>query len=219
VLVGGIFNRFNFGDLRLGIAFIVACNILLLVASVWSLAWILDKSEIERGMARHDSEMDALTGVSNRRHFNRRLQQEIERCERYRRYACLILLDIDHFKELNDRFGHQCGDDVLKAIAQACAASIRATDVICRYGGEEFAIIAPETTGQEGMLLARKIRTLIAHLHFAFTPIRATVSLGVVQIGAASAEIAIGAADQALYAAKKLGRNRECLWPDVEEPA
>ena len=220
IFVGAVFNRFNFGQLKLGVAFIVVCNVLLIVASICGLARALDKSEVERGMAQRASEMDALTGIHNRRYFDHRLLQEIQRCTRYSRPSCLILFDIDHFKNLNDRFGHHSGDRVLKTIAQACAKSLRATDVVCRYGGEEFAIIAPETAGDDAMVLARKIRVLVELLHFHKVPVRVTISLGVAQIGRATAspEVAIAAADKALYAAKKLGRNCECLYGGIGIP-
>ena len=220
IVVGAVFNRFNFGQLRLGIAFIVVCNVSLVVAAIWSLARALDKSEIKRGMAQRASEVDALTGIHNRRYFDHRLRSEIQRCVRHSRVSCLILFDIDHFKSLNDRFGHPFGDEVLQTIAQACGKGLRATDVICRYGGEEFAIIAAETRGVDAMVLARKIRTLVELLIFEKVPVRVTISLGVTQIGGemSSSEAAIAAADQALYAAKNLGRNSECLHAHTEAP-
>ena len=219
IVVGAVFNRFNFGQLRLGIAFIVVCNVLLVVASIWNLAHALDKSEIKREMALLASETDSLTGIHNRRYFDHRLPEEIERCRRYSRHSCLILFDVDHFKILNDRFGHPAGDAVLRTIAQACAVSLRATDILCRYGGEEFAIVAPETSGEDAIILARKLRTLVGEFHFK-VPIAVTISLGVVEIGGSvmSSEIAIAAADKALYAAKKLGRNCECLYGGVGIP-
>lgn len=214
IVLGAVFNRFNFGQLRLGIAFIVLSNVLLVVASIWTLARVLDTSEIERGRAEQASEIDALTGIHNRRYFDQRLQEEILRCVRYSGTSCLLLFDVDHFKSLNDRFGHQSGDEVLIAIAQACARNVRATDVICRYGGEEFAIIAPETAGKDAMVLARKIRIMVELLRFEKAPTAVTISVGVAPIGRAapSPELAIAAADQALYYAKQLGRNRECLY-------
>jgi diguanylate cyclase (GGDEF)-like protein len=217
ILVGGVFNRFNFGQPKLGITFIVVGNVFLVVASIWGLAHVLDKSETERGLAQRASEIDALTGIHNRGYFDHRLRVEIQRCVRHSRESCLILFDIDHFKNLNDRFGHQAGDRVLKTIAQACEKSLRATDVVCRYGGEEFAIIAAETAAADAMILARKIRDQVAVLHFDKVPIRVTISLGVVQIDSttASSQVAIAAADQALYGAKKRGRNRECLHGDI----
>ncbi len=104
---------------------------------------------------------------------------------RHSRESCLILFDIDHFKNLNDRFGHQAGDLVLITIAKTCEKSLRATDVVCRYGGEEFGVIAAETAARDAMILARKIRDRVAVLDFDKVPIRVTISLGVVQIGAA----------------------------------
>ena len=128
------------------------------------------------------------------------------------------MFDIDHFKNLNDRFGHLAGDEVLRVISQACASSLRASDVICRYGGEEFAVIAPETYGEDAMVLAKKLRTLVALLCFEKAAVQVTISLGVVEIGSApiSSDATIAAADEALYAAKRQGRNRECLYGEVE---
>jgi hypothetical protein len=142
VLVGAMFNRFNFGQPQMGIAFIVQSNILLIVAAIWSLAWVLDKSETERKAAQIESAMDGLTGVFNRRYFDRRLWEELQRCVRYSRKSCLLLFDIDHFKQLNDRLGHPTGDEALKAIAKSCERALRAADVmplwrggICGYRG------------------------------------------------------------------------------------
>jgi diguanylate cyclase (GGDEF)-like protein len=218
ILVGAGFVRFNFGQLRLGVVCIVVCNVLLFVGAIWTLARTLDKSETERGMAQHASEIDALTGIHNRRYLDRRLWEEIQRCVRHSRRSCLILFDIDQFKNLNDRFGHLAGDEVLRTISQACATSLRASDVICRYGGEEFAIIAPETKGEDAVVLAKKLRTLVALLQFTKASIQVTISLGVVEIGgtSVSSETVIAAADEALYAAKKQGRNRECLYGEME---
>ncbi len=218
IIVGAVFNKFNFGQPKLGMAFIVVCNVLLLVAAIWILAYVLDKSEIERNLAQQASELDGLTCVNNRRYFDRGLSEEIHRCVRYSRDSSLILFDIDHFKNLNDGFGHLAGDNVLRTIAQACQGSLRACDVICRYGGEEFAIIAPETSVQNAMVLARKVRNLVGLLTFDKAPVRVTISLGVAPISryAASSEAVIATADQALYAAKKLGRNRECSYADIE---
>jgi diguanylate cyclase (GGDEF)-like protein len=220
ILVGAGFIRFNFGQLRIGIVCIVLCNVLLFVGAIWTLARTLDKSEMERGMAQHASEIDALTGIHNRRYLDRRLREEIQRSVRHSRHSCLILFDIDHFKSLNDRFGHIAGDEVLRTISQACAVSLRASDVICRYGGEEFAIIAPEIRGEDALVLARKLRLLVALLHFQKAPVQITISLGVVEIGGApvSPDATIAAADEALYAAKKQGRNRECLYGEMEAP-
>lgn len=219
IVVGALFNRFNFGQLRLGITFIVLSNILLIVAAIWGLAHVLHKSELERGSAQQASEIDGLTGIHNRRFFDQNLAQEIQRCVRHSRASCLIMFDIDHFKNLNDEFGHQCGDTVLKTVAEACKRSLRTTDVFCRFGGEEFAVIAPETHGCDGMVLADKLRNLVAELSFAEIPVQVTISLGVAQIGRAMAttEGAIAAADKALYASKKLGRNRESLFDEVAE--
>ena len=213
IIVGGIFIRFNFGQPRLAIAFIVVCNVMLIVAAIWVLARVLNKSEIERDLAREASDVDGLTGINNRRYFDRRLQAEIERCIRYSKPASLVIFDVDHFKSINDRFGHPAGDGVIKTIAEVCKKSLRASDVLCRYGGEEFAVIAAETAGEDAMVLARKLRILVSNLEFDDVPAQVTISMGVAQIDEydASPETVIAAADQALYTAKKQGRNCERL--------
>ncbi len=215
IMVGLVFLRSNFGQLRL--AMVVMSNMILTVIAVWALARALDSSETKRGAAQHDSEMDSLTAIHNRRYLEIRLQEEVQRCVRHRRTSSLLLLDVDHFKKVNDRFGHQAGDEVLKAVAEACRKNIRTTDILCRFGGEEFAVIAPETSGPNAMILAAKLRNAVSLLGFGKVPIRVTISLGIAEIGNATGtpEVSIGAADQALYTAKRLGRNREILFGDA----
>ena len=121
---------------------------------------------------------------------------------------------------MNDRFGHQAGDGVLKSIADACRKTIRSTDVLCRFGGEEFAIIAPETCGKDAMILAAKLRAAVGSIGFVEVPVSVTISLGVSEIGRGSptSSAIIAAADEALYRAKKLGRNRACLAGEAFDP-
>jgi diguanylate cyclase (GGDEF)-like protein len=196
-------------------------NMALTVTAVWALAMALDRSEIERAAALVDSEMDVLTKGYNRRHLDQRLTEEVQRCVRHLRTSAFILFDVDHFKNVNDRFGHPAGDGVLKTIADACRKTIRVTDVLCRFGGEEFAIIAPETSGKDAMILAAKLRAAVALLVFVDVPTSVTISLGVAEMGRESRtpDQVISAADDALYRAKELGRNRECLSGEVFDPA
>jgi diguanylate cyclase (GGDEF)-like protein len=211
ILVGLAFLRFNFGQLRL--ALVVMSNAVSIVIAVWGLARALDRSEIKRGAAQLDSEMDALTAIHNRRYLETRLAEEVHRCLRHGRTASLLLFDVDHFKTVNDRFGHPIGDQVLKTVAGVCQGIIRTTDILCRFGGEEFAVIAPETTGTAALVLAAKLRNAVADLGADQVPVPVTISLGVAEIGDAhnTPEKAIAAADEALYRAKNTGRNRECL--------
>jgi diguanylate cyclase (GGDEF)-like protein len=156
---------------------------------------------------------DALTGVFNRRHFNRILDREWRRGSRENRRLTLIMLEIDHFKCINDHFGHLAGDDYLKSIAAILATSFkRCTDVIARYGGEEFAILLPGTPMADVVVLADSLRQEIAYhrVKSGNTILKATVSIGIadcVPDHRTPSEALIGRADQALYRAKAGGRN------------
>ncbi len=153
---------------------------------------------------------DELTGLYNHRHFYQVLQAEVSRALRYRRNLSLILLDIDHFKQYNDRFGHLVGDEALRRLAEILKRNTRDVDVVARYGGEEFAIILPETTLQQAAIHAERIRAAVEEHRFRD---RFTVSLGVAAFGKGKerGEELVLMADQALYRAKAEGRNRVCL--------
>ena len=155
--------------------------------------------------------MDGLTGVHNKRHFIEQLDRELSRAARHRRPLTLVMCDIDHFKEVNDEFGHLAGDHVLKEVAQLCKSRIRPDDVIARYGGEELALILPETELAGGVLIADELRRIIAGTRFAFEDedIDVTVSCGVAELdlGWSSYDF-VKAADHQLYEAKRAGRNR-----------
>jgi two-component system cell cycle response regulator len=160
---------------------------------------------------------DPLTGLSNRRQLVAQLEAEIDRVARSGEAALLLMLDIDHFKAVNDSYGHLAGDQVLRVVARTLASCIRPMDTLARYGGEEFAVVLPSCQPAFGEAVAERIRRAIAA-----TPIRisATVDLRVtVSIGGAFAlqwirsttELWIDRADQQLYLAKVSGRNRVCL--------
>ncbi len=155
---------------------------------------------------------DGLTQVANRRHFDERIQEEVDRSQRYGRPLVLLLLDIDHFKKVNDTYGHPAGDAVLRRVADICRASIRALDLVARFGGEEFAILLPETDIPGALQLAERIREDIAALPVTYGPntIQVTASLGVAatENGDRSSEQLLKAADEMLYAAKQGGRNQ-----------
>jgi diguanylate cyclase (GGDEF)-like protein len=164
-----------------------------------------------------DGLTDALTGVANRRYCERRLQGEIERWRRRGEPLTCMLVDVDHFKSINDRHGHQTGDAVLKEIAGLLAQELRAADVLARYGGEEFILLLPNATLPQALAIAERVRERVARHSFALraAPLRVTVSIGVAALGGAPAESdgAVGeqlvqAADAALYRAKEGGRNR-----------
>lgn len=156
---------------------------------------------------------DHLTGVSNRRHFMPLLQQEIIRGNRYKHPVCLLMLDIDHFKDVNDTHGHLTGDLVIREIANICSQSARQIDVVARIGGEEFAILLIEANLSGALVVAERIRDAVEKnvvRSVAGVDISVTVSLGVAQqqMGNESEERLIELADKALYQAKELGRNR-----------
>ena len=155
---------------------------------------------------------DGLTQVANRRHFDERIHEEIDRSQRYGRPLVLLLLDIDHFKKVNDSYGHPAGDAVLRRVADICRASIRTLDLVARFGGEEFAILLPETDIPGALQLAERIREEIAASPVVYGPhtIQVTASLGVAatENGDRDSEQLLKAADEMLYAAKQGGRNQ-----------
>lgn len=158
---------------------------------------------------------DGLTGLYNFREFHRQLAEETERSWRYGHSLSLLMLDIDHFKSVNDSFGHLAGDEVLRALAARVRRECRPADRIARYGGEEFTILLPETGASGAQAMAERIRETLANYAIPLEPgptVNLTVSIGVAAYpeDSDSAEKLIGAADQALYAAKRAGRNRVC---------
>lgn len=157
---------------------------------------------------------DELTGLANRRHFNEVLQAEWLRASRHARPLALLMIDIDHFKRYNDRYGHPEGDACLQRVAEAMRQGARhGLDTVARYGGEEFALVLPETTLEAAEETAARVQAGIGALaqpHLASRFGRITASIGVAAItpdANATADQLVAAADQALYAAKERGRN------------
>jgi diguanylate cyclase (GGDEF)-like protein len=155
---------------------------------------------------------DGLTGLINHRHFQERIADRCARSDRLGQKMCLILCDVDHFKHINDSYGHPVGDTVLRDVASVLADSVRQIDVVARYGGEEFALVLEGTDGPGGMQLAERIRGEIATRVFRCSEgsFRVTMSFGVAEYphDADDKHALIDVADQALYAAKHGGRNR-----------
>jgi two-component system cell cycle response regulator len=167
--------------------------------------------------------LDGLTGAHNRAFFDQHLHYQCELSARHRKFLSVIMLDLDHFKRVNDGFGHTVGDEVLRKLVEVIRLVTRSSDALCRYGGEEFAILLPDTGKTEAMLVAERIRAAISDpAHWMPLPGPITASLGVATFGedAATAKTLIEAADQALYRAKQAGRNRvahiEPLWRSSE---
>ncbi len=188
-----------------------------------ALAMIIDISdrkhmeEALRQLATHD----ALTGLFNRRYFFTLAERELERSQRYGHPLALLMLDLDHFKAINDSRGHQAGDQVLRAVAGIIQASLRQIDVVGRYGGEEFVVLLPETARMTAVAVARRLCTAVAaeSVEVQGGRLSVTISIGVaVGFGdvALNLEEMLERADRALYAAKATGRNRVVVWPLVD---
>lgn len=167
---------------------------------------------------------DGLTQLYIPRYFQFRLKEEIERTQRYKEPLSLLMIDIDHFKSVNDLYGHQTGDEVLKMIAKKLKEKIRSFDIAARYGGEEFAIITPEMDSQGAAIFAERIRTIIEETEFnglGNIPLKVTISVGTASYTEKDIEekisrkVFIKRADQALYRAKKQGRNQVCNYSGV----
>jgi len=168
----------------------------------------------------HESSTDPLIGIYNRRYLDRRLNEEVARARRYALPLSVLLLDIDHFKRINDTYGHLVGDAVLNHLGKLLSQTIRSTDIVARYGGEEFLILAPNTSPSSAAVLAERLRQHIEAHELVVAgelnkrqEIRITVSLGVAGLSreVADSRSLVRNADQALYRAKQEGRNRVVL--------
>ena len=163
------------------------------------------------------SSRDPLTGLANRRHFELTLASEIDRVARAGEPALVLMIDIDHFKRVNDTHGHQSGDMVLKSVARALDECIRPMDTVARFGGEEFAMILPNCAPSFGQKVAERIRAHVGSRTIPIAPgqdVKVTVSIGgafAPQWVRSSTSLWVERADQQLYRAKSEGRNRACL--------
>jgi diguanylate cyclase (GGDEF)-like protein len=157
--------------------------------------------------------LDGLTGIFNRRFFELRIMEEIERARRYGTGMAVIRADIDQFKRLNDEFGHLLGDVVLRQVSSLFHQQVRKVDVVCRYGGEEFAILLTQISPQQANAIAEKLRRLVEKFQFPGVPRTITISAGVASFPAhgKTRDEMVRAADSGLYAAKQAGRNRVCV--------
>jgi diguanylate cyclase (GGDEF)-like protein len=161
------------------------------------------------------AQVDYLTGASNRGHFMHLAEVELARAIRYGNDLSLFMLDIDLFKQVNDRHGHKAGDLVLIKLAEVCAATLREVDVIGRVGGEEFAILLPETDVVAAAEVAERLRRELAEARVPLEnvlPVQFTVSIGVSALASAddNLDVLLARADEALYQAKESGRNKVC---------
>jgi len=160
----------------------------------------------------NQAEHDPLTGLANRRALDSRIDEELERARRHGTHLALVLVDVDDFKQFNDRYGHQCGDEVLGTFAAVLAGSLRELDLAGRFGGEEFALVLPGTPVEGACVVAEQIRRTLAEVDLSGPgdkALRITASFGAAAFpSCATADDLIAAADRALYEAKHLGKNR-----------
>jgi diguanylate cyclase (GGDEF)-like protein len=161
---------------------------------------------------------EGLTGLFNKAYIRQRLEQEFYRAKRYDHELSLLMIDLDNFKELNDRFGHTVGDHLLRYFSQLITETVRPSDIPARYGGEEFLVILPETSKEEARILAERLRLRISLYPFRIDSrkedILFTISIGVTsypEFGQSTEEL-ISLADEALYLAKKNGKNKVAVY-------
>jgi diguanylate cyclase (GGDEF)-like protein/PAS domain S-box-containing protein len=164
----------------------------------------------------HLATTDPLTGLYNRRYFFDLAQREMDRARRYERHLAVLMVDLDQFKEVNDLYGHAAGDEVLRTVGNRFTEALRKTDILGRYGGEEFAAVLPETARAGARLVAEKLRECIHNRSIA-TPnalvsMTASVGIGFYDERCQSLDELMDRADQALYEAKRTGRDRVCVW-------
>lgn len=157
---------------------------------------------------------DPLTGLGNRRHFLPAARRELELARRHSQPLALVLLDIDHFKQVNDTYGHNTGDQALLEVGQRCQRALRATDLLARWGGEEFIMLLPNTNAQQATQLAERVRQAVSSTPLVLLqeePVQMTVSIGVVgmPVGrSATLDMLVRFADEALYTSKNGGRDK-----------
>lgn len=194
------------------IGFIIFLNIAFIIFARYRLK-TLDHIKLEKANVRLEkiSRKDPLTNISNRRDILEKIEYETIRFERNKKSFCIVMGDIDHFKSVNDTYGHECGDYVLKELVNAIVASIRKQDIVGRWGGEEFILLLPETQIDGGKVAAEKIRRKIAHKEFIYNNKRIpiTITFGISEYSNdKDIDGCIKEADTALYKGKNKGRNR-----------
>ncbi len=200
-------------------------EILARCAAMLRIKLLQDQLRATRRSLEEQSVTDSLTGLKNRRFFDERLPEEFGRAQRYSDPVSLMMIDLDHFKEVNDRYGHQMGDVVLRDAAAAIKASVRDPDICSRYGGEEFAVILPKTHLGGALTVAERVwrglrdkvyrQEVPAVGQAAVAEVRVTASLGLAFFPSKdiiTAELLVKFADEALYQAKRSGRNNICLY-------
>ena len=190
----------------------------LAVILVTSVGFLLLHKERSEEAAQKLALTDPLTGAFNRRTFLELAEKEIARTRRARGSLSLIMLDLDHFKQMNDRNGHLAGDEVLKGVVAITLTCLRKEDFLVRYGGEEFCILLPSVAIDRAAVMAERIREAVEQARFSFKgrALSVTISIGVTTLsmdGNENVDTVVNRADEALYAAKKAGRNRVVAFP------
>src|SRR5439155_7688180 len=213
------------GDRRIGLLNVTdkagggaydAIDLSLIESIAPQMAMALDRAEWQEKATQFQlmSITDPLTGLLNRRYLEERLTEELNRSKRYSYPMSCLMIDIDDFKSYNDRNGHQAGDVALKITAHSFNAALRSADIACRYGGEEFCILLPQTSLTEAGVIAERMRQRVTETDY---PYGKSQPLGIVSVSIGvstfakhidTAESIIAAADRALYSAKRLGKNR-----------
>ncbi|CAN5316740.1 hypothetical protein BH20ACI2_BH20ACI2_14570 [soil metagenome] len=219
ISVGGrVIGVMNFADRACGESFDKAA-LDLFEAIAPQLAVAIDRAELKEiaGQFEQLSVTDALTGLLNRRYMVERLMEETKRSNRHGYPMSFMMLDVDEFKSYNDNFGHPAGDEALKLVGNVMRETLRGADVAARFGGEEFAILLPQTTSDEARTIAERIRANVEQAKFPKRPV--TISIGVASCSAELCRDAdlISAADKALYRAKRGGRNRVLAFEDKDD--
>lgn len=195
---------------------VVLSNRAMIVVLIWAVSGMAIRhlllGERLRASLAREAHRDPLTDLYNRRFVFEAMETELKRFRRYGESFALILIDVDHFKRVNDTLGHCAGDAALRQIAETCVQSVRETDVVGRFGGEEFIIVMPHTNAEAARQVAERIRRSIGRQRFSWQQKSAaiTISLGVAEVQGESASFneLIRVTDEALYAAKRAGRNR-----------
>ncbi len=159
---------------------------------------------------------DPLTGASNRRFFMQRFGGDFETAGSGNRQVCCVMVDIDHFKKVNDNHGHQMGDEVIRRVSEALVTEVRSKDNVCRYGGEEFCLVLQDTDVIGAANAAERMRARIAAPGFTRVPVTASFGVSSIQFGARDLSELIEQADRSLYASKENGRNRITRWDQIE---
>jgi diguanylate cyclase (GGDEF)-like protein len=182
----------------------------------------IDAISVALAETTNDATYDKLTGVSNRQSLLASLFAEVERSNRYERSLSVAFVDIDHFKNVNDTYGHAAGDLVLRAVAQTLRSHLRASDIVGRYGGEEFMLLLTETDVEEGAALTEKLRNLVARQRVTLTDgqeLSVTISIGIAggKGGFLRTDALVRDADAAMYSAKSLGRNQTYIFAEPDE--